>query len=86
MIEHIVSQGNRRLNHDQPWAERPFHPLRSCILQHVHRMDVSNDGLVACHRRYVTMGLEAPSRGLCMTYVPSGEHHDELKRLRHGRR
>jgi len=42
---HILSEGNHRLSHVQPWAEKRLESLQACIGQTVRALDFSDDRL-----------------------------------------
>src|SRR5690349_16593171 len=44
-LAHLLSEGDHRLNHVQPWAERRLHTLERCLGQPVRPEDVSDDRL-----------------------------------------
>jgi transposase len=44
-LAHILSEGNHRLSHVQPWAEKRLESLQTCIGQTVRALDFSDDRL-----------------------------------------
>jgi len=44
-LAHILSEGNHRLSHVQPWAEKRLESLQACIDQTVRSLDFSDDRL-----------------------------------------
>jgi len=44
-LAHILSEGNHRLSHVQPWAEKRLETLQTCIGQAVRALDFSDDRL-----------------------------------------
>jgi len=44
-LAHILSEGNHRLSHVQPWAEKCLESLQACIGQTVRALDFSDDRL-----------------------------------------
>jgi transposase len=44
-LAHILSEGNHRLSHVQPWAEKRLESLQACIGQTVRALDFSDDRL-----------------------------------------
>ena len=44
-LAHILSEGDHRLNHVQPWAEKRLETLSRCIGQEVRALDFSDDRL-----------------------------------------
>jgi len=44
-LAHILSEGNHRLSHVQPWAEKRLESLRACIGPTVRALDFSDDRL-----------------------------------------
>jgi len=44
-LAHILSEGNHRLSHVQPWAEKRLESLQACIGQAVRALDFSDDRL-----------------------------------------
>ena len=44
-LAHILSEGNHRLSHVQPWAEKRLESLQVCVGQTVRALDFSDDRL-----------------------------------------
>ncbi|MFN3742907.1 MAG: DUF4277 domain-containing protein, partial [Anaerolineales bacterium] len=44
-LAHVLSEGDHRLNHVQPWAEKRLETLSRCIGQKVRALDFSDDRL-----------------------------------------
>lgn len=51
-LSHILSEGNHKLNHVEPWAEQHLLTLQSCLDEHARALDWSDDRL-ACVLDYL---------------------------------
>jgi len=46
-LAHVLSGGDHRMNHVQPWVERRLEKLQNCLGETVARRDVNDDWLAA---------------------------------------